>query len=621
MANELQFLGTDEQSGLTVVARVYNSAGAQVGADVACAEIGTDAIYIGDMPTAVAGEYSVRFVDDVDDVYLAHGLMVWDGAAEITARMIDTVVDNIVADTNELQTDWADGGRLDLILDGAGGGAGGDATLANQTTIINAVNALNDFDPVNDVVANVTLVGTTTNNTDMRGTDGANTVAPDNAGIAALSTEIGTAGAGLTALASQASVNGLNDLSSADITAAVPSTAQIEAALINEGDGQQLIDAIVSLINTNLDLPALELAAIGTAVRSELSTELANLDATISSRLATAGYTAPDNAPVITAIGNLNDFDPAADTVANVTTVATTTTNTDMRGTDGANTVAPDNASIGSILADTNELQTNQGDWLTATGFASTLDVTSARDDIQADISGLNNFDPAADIVANVSLVDTTTTNSDMRGTDGANTVAPDNTSISTILADTAELQGDWANGGRLDLLLDSAVAGGGAGLDAAGVRAAIGLAAANLDTQLGNTSTLNSADITAAVPTVAQIEAALLNEGDGQQLIDAIVSLINTNLDLPALELTAIANAVRTELGAELARIDVDLSSRLADADYTAATDVSTDVAAIKTKTDQLVFTKSNEVDVNVQSINERNIAGDGITTQLHTE
>jgi len=36
----------------------------------------------------------------------------------------------------------------------------------------------------------------------------------------------------------------------------------------------------------------------------------------------------------------------------------------------GANTTAPDNASITLILADTNELQTNQGNWLTATGFS-----------------------------------------------------------------------------------------------------------------------------------------------------------------------------------------------------------------------------------------------------------
>ena len=47
-------------------------------------------------------------------------------------------------------------------------------------------------------------------------------------------------------------------------------------------------------------------------------------------------------------------FDPANDPVANVTLVATCTTNTDMRGTDGANTttpntVAPDNATIAVI--------------------------------------------------------------------------------------------------------------------------------------------------------------------------------------------------------------------------------------------------------------------------------
>jgi len=61
-------------------------------------------------------------------------------------------------------------------------------------------------------------------------------------------------------------------------------------------------------------------------------------------------------------------------TIARVTLVDTTTTNTDMRGTNNAmlaaSYTAPDNASITSILADTNELQTNQGNWLTATGFS-----------------------------------------------------------------------------------------------------------------------------------------------------------------------------------------------------------------------------------------------------------
>ena len=47
-------------------------------------------------------------------------------------------------------------------LTNGGGGGGGDATSANQTTIIDAIAALNDFDPANDIVAHVTLVDTTT---------------------------------------------------------------------------------------------------------------------------------------------------------------------------------------------------------------------------------------------------------------------------------------------------------------------------------------------------------------------------------------------------------------------------------------------------------------------------
>jgi len=97
-------------------------------------------------------------------------------------------------------------------------------------------------------------------------------------------------------------------------------------------------------------------------------------------------------------IGGLNDFDPANDTVVNVTNVNTTTSNSDMRGTDGANTAVPDIAG-------------------TAAGLHGTTDGL---------IGALNDFDPANDAVANVTAVGTTTTNSDMRGTNGANTTVPD---------------------------------------------------------------------------------------------------------------------------------------------------------------------------------------------------
>ena len=107
----------------------------------------------------------------------------------------------------------------------------------------------------------------------------------------------------------------------------------------------------------------------------------------------------PQSADNTILINALNDFDPAADAVANVTLVATTTENTDMKGTDNAllaaGYTAPDNTGIANILTDTGTT-------------------------IPAQISGLNDFDPASDAVANVTLVATTTINTDMKGTDNA---------------------------------------------------------------------------------------------------------------------------------------------------------------------------------------------------------
>lgn len=115
-------------------------------------------------------------------------------------------------------------------------------------------------------------------------------------------------------------------------------------------------------------------------------------------------------------VSGLSTFDPSTDQV-----VAS-----NMRGTDGANTVAPDNASIAAILADTNELQGNQGDWATATGFATPADVTAAQGAITTAIAGLNDFDPANDVVARVTLVDTTTDLTNQNGGGGGGASAAD---------------------------------------------------------------------------------------------------------------------------------------------------------------------------------------------------
>jgi hypothetical protein len=120
-----------------------------------------------------------------------------------------------------------------------------------------------------------------------------------------------------------------------------------------------------------------------------------------------------------------------------------------MRGTDGANTTTPLNAAgtrsaLG--LASAN-LDTQLGDIPTVAEFnARTILAASylVAANLPANFSSLVINESGH--IERVILVDTTTTNTDMRGTDGANTATP---------------------------------------LDAAGTRTALGLASANIDTQL----------------------------------------------------------------------------------------------------------------------------------------
>ena len=99
MSNELQYYGDPVvDTGLTVVARVYNSSGVQVGSDVATTEVGSLAIYGGDMPVAAAGNYGVRFFSDT--LLLGQSEISWDGAAERTILSLDAVetkVDTAIA--------------------------------------------------------------------------------------------------------------------------------------------------------------------------------------------------------------------------------------------------------------------------------------------------------------------------------------------------------------------------------------------------------------------------------------------------------------------------------------------------------------------------------------------
>ena len=142
---------------------------------------------------------------------------------------------------------------------------------------------------------------------------------------------------------------------------------------------------------------------------------------------------------------------------------------------------------------------------------------------------------------------------------------------------------------GRIDAAVSTRLASASytAPLDAAGTRTALGLASANLDTQLD------------ALPTNAELATAL---GTADDAVLAAIAALN---NLSSAGAQAAAAAALTAYGAALQ------STLLTGIGY-----VDTEVAAIKAKTDKLTFTSGNDLDVNVQKVNDVALLGDGSAT-----
>jgi hypothetical protein len=212
--------------------------------------------------------------------------------------------------------------------------------------------------------------------------------------------------------------NGLNDISTAQVN------TEVDTAL-TDYDGP-----------TNAEMEARTLLSAGYAS----SLNLATVDGIVDAILVDTGTTLP---------GTLTDmsgatFSTSTDSLEAIRNRGDTSWITGGGGS--APTVSQiriemDNNStrLAAINIDTDDLQVNQGDWLTATGFATTAEIANVPTVAEFNARTLlaaNYFDPATDAVANVTLVATTTTNSDMRGTNSAllasGYTAPDNAGIAS---------------------------------------------------------------------------------------------------------------------------------------------------------------------------------------------
>lgn len=399
-------------------------------------------------------------------------------SAEITA--LDAVVDAVKAETVLILQDTADmqprvvaievdtGTTLDTLI----------KDIPNNTEFEARSIVAADYLTAIDTLARVTLVDTTTTNTDMKGTDGVSLVVPDVAGTAAtlhgitngkvdvvdsvvdgividtadIQTQIGTAGAGLTSLADVTLKNGahggssttltLNDYS--DFTGAAASNPNLLLTTVIASLSSQTVfvltagstiddsykdQAIVLYDTSNSDYPSIRVitdyvgltktitidsapdftivAGDGTKVfvtapgssaptvgqiRTEMddnSTKLiAILDDTDDIGVAGVGLTEAggtgDHLIAVNLPNQTMDITGSisgsvGSVISDVTTDSVSRTASKADVSSLATEAKQDiiDANVDLVLIDTDELQTNQGDWVTAEGFATPTNITA----------------------------------------------------------------------------------------------------------------------------------------------------------------------------------------------------------------------------------------------------
>lgn len=198
------------------------------------------------------------------------------------------------------------------------------------------------YDPTTHKVQGVVLTDTCTTNTDMRGTDNAYTGTPptvtdirqemdtNSTQLAAILTDTRTTIPGL--------INALNNLSAQDVWEYV--TRTLTSAGSGGATAQEVWEYATRTLtaNTNLNIPSA--ADIADAVWDEAIADH------------TAGTTFGGKNQRVVPSETLNDY------------------KADVSGLATSAALAIVGGKVDSILEDTNELQTNQGNWLTATGFS-----------------------------------------------------------------------------------------------------------------------------------------------------------------------------------------------------------------------------------------------------------
>jgi len=410
---------------------------------------------------------------------------------------IDTVVDAIKVKTDYLTQTYAGSGTIDVNLSTINNviQTGGDliaqlsniltdtgntlpATLATIDGIVDSIlvdtgttipatitTAQNDLDIITGADG-VNLLSATQASIDAIEVDTGTTLQAELDGIQAdtedIQTQIGTAGAGLTAIPAHGATTG---------TADSGSTTTMVDAVRNEADNDYWKGGLIKFTSGTISGQTRSITGF-TAATDTLTFEPATTQAVGTNTyellpfgradLLAATQASIDATEADTNELQVDDYPTTLATLATATALTTAQNDLDIiTGADGVNLLSATQASIDAIEVDT----------------GTTLDAAIAVIDANVDqieaavITNAAGVDIAADIIALK-----------------AETVL--------IVADTNELQTDWADGGRLDLIIDELTTNIDAiETDTADLQSQIGMAGAGL-TDLGGMSTTMKAQV-----------------------------------------------------------------------------------------------------------------------------
>lgn len=396
-------------------------------------------------------------------------------------------------------------------------------------------------------------------------------------------------------------VDTIDDFLDTEIAAIKAKTDNLPASPANE--------ATLTTIAGYLDT---EIAAI-LADTNELQTDWANggrLDLILDARASqTSVDDLPTNAELATALGTADDATLAAIAALSIPSAATIADAVWDEDATAHQTQGTFGQAIGDPVADTNSIF--KAVVTDATGATVGVDAAAILDDTGTSGVVLANdaitaAKVAADAIdASALAADAVTeiqsglaTASSITALDAKIDAIDDyiDTEVAAILADTNELQTDWTNGGRLDLLVD-----------------AIKAKTDNLPADPADAS-----DIAASFSTVNSTLSTIAG------YLDTEVAAIKAKTDnLPAdpadaSDIAASFSSISSTLTTIASYIDTEVAAILADTnelqtDLTNGGRLDLLIDAIKAKTDSLTFTVAGQVDANIQYVNDVAVTGTG--------